>query len=226
MKSFTKFDSFTRRLVLASTAALMLSACGGSDSNESSEPLAPGQAVEKYELANDHAIGSKDAPVVIVEYASVVCGACANWHNSVYPEFKEKFVETGKVRFIFREFPTPPRRLADAGFAIANCVDDSKFMGNIAAQYKRQSALLAAQDIGKAYENFAKASGLSVSQYEACVKDEDWRAEYEQKIKDAKNAGVNSTPTFFINGRKQTKVFTIEDFDRVITPLLATEAAE
>lgn len=223
MKSFTKIDSFTRRLVLASAAALMLSACGGS---ETSGPLAAGEAVAKYELANDHAIGSKDAPVVIVEYASVVCGACANWHNSVYPEFKEKFIETGKVRFIFREYPTPPVRLADAGFAIANCVDESKFMSNISAQFKRQSALLSAPDIGKAYEDFAKASGLSASQYEGCVKDKEWRAEYDQKVKDAKNAGVNSTPTFFVNGRKQSNVFTIEDFDRVITPLLATEAAE
>ena len=223
MTSILKIDSLTRRFVMASAAAIMLGACGGGDSNES---LAAGEAVANFELPNDHAIGSKDAPIVVVEYASVVCPACANWHNTVYPEFKEKYVESGKVRFVFREFPTPPRRIADTGFAIANCVEKDRFMANIAAQYKRQDALLSSPDRGKAYEDFAKASGLTVEEYESCLRDNEWRAEYEQKIKDARNAGVSSTPTFFVNGKKQTKLYTMDDFERVLTPLLATENKE
>ncbi len=226
MTSFMKIDSFTRRMVVASGAALLLAACGGSET--SGGTMAPGEAVNTYEFANDHAIGSKEAPIVVAEYASVVCPACANWHNTVYPDFKKKYIDTGKVRYVFREFPTPPRRLADTGFAIANCVDESKFFANIATQYKRQQALINAPDRGKAYEDFAKASGLSVDEYQACLQDEEWRAEYEQKIKDARNAGVGVTPTFMVNGKIAPKVFTIEDFDRTFAPFLETtkESAE
>jgi len=217
-----RIDSSFFKTTTVTLAALAISACGGSDSSGSSTPdkaLAGGNAVSLYEVDGDHAIGSKDASVVVVEYASVVCPACASWHNAVYPEFREKYVETGKVRYIFREFPTSPERLAYAGFTIANCADESKFLKNIAIQFKRQKALLYAQDPGKAYEELAKASGLSVKEYEACLVDPEWKAEYDDGLKAAREAGVNSTPSFFFNG-KQKKAFKIEDFDEILAPLL------
>jgi len=87
-------------------------------------------------VAGDHAIGNPDAKVTVVEYASVTCGHCANWHTSVYPEFKAQYVDTGKVRYVFREFPTPPQRLAHTGFLIANCADENKFFDNISMKRK------------------------------------------------------------------------------------------
>jgi len=217
-----KTDSNLKHWAISIAAAVMLSACGGGTSDDS---VTSGSAVEQFEREGDHAIGSMDAPVVVVEYASVVCPACANWHNSVYPELKEKYIDPGHVRFVFREFPTQPERLAYAGFTIANCADESRFLDNISLQFKRQRALLGAQDRGKAYEELARASGLSVEEYEACLADEAWQETYNNKVKTAQNEGINSTPTFVINGNKQ-KVYLIEDFDAVLEPLLKADSTE
>jgi len=224
MVRLMKTDSFAKKLVTGVVAATLLAACGG---NEGGGAMSAGEAVKLYEEAGDHAIGSKDAPVVVVEYASVVCPGCANWHNTVYPDFKKKYIETGKVRFIFREFPTHPERLAFAGFTIANCADKSKFLQNISIQFKRQQALVRAKERGKAYEELARASGLSVDEYKACLKDENWIKEYEDGIEAARAKGVNSTPTFFVNGKmySSTNLFTIEQFDDALKPLL-NEPAE
>ena len=226
MKDVLRIDSALKTAAI-SIAAMALVACGGKDGGTNSGPTkAPAAgAVATYEFEGDHAIGAKDAPVVVVEYASVVCPACANWHNSVYPDFKKKYVETGKVRFIFREFPTSPERLAFAGFTIANCADESKFLKNISIQFKRQDALVRAPDPGKAYEELAKASGLSVKEYEACLIDQEWKKEYDDKVKAARERGVRSTPSFFINGTEQ-KVFKMEDFDKALAPLLGETELE
>ncbi len=232
MTSVLKIDSSFLRHSLLALSAVALAACGspGGDSGGSGA-MAPGEAVSKYEFDNDHAMGAKDASVVVVEYASVVCPACANWHNNVFPDFKKKYIETGKVRFIFREFPTSPEILAQTGFAIANCVDESKFFSNISAQFKRQEAILRAPDKGKAYEDLAKASGLSLKKYEECRNDQEWLAEYKAKVKAAREKGVRSTPSFFINDKLHKNssgkgLFVIEDFDAVLGPLLGEKVEE
>jgi len=230
MNSFLKIDSSFLKYGLATAAAVMLAACGSADGGTDTV-VANGEAVSVFELPGDHAIGSKDASIVVVEYASVVCRACGNWHNSVYPEFKKKYIETGKVRYIFREFPTQPERLAQTGFSIANCVGEKKYMSNIEMQFKRQEAILRASDYAKAYENLAKASGLSIAEYEACRNDQEWLAEYNDKVKAARQKGVNSTPTFFINDKRHKNsegkpIFKIEDFDAVLMPLLGEDVVK
>ena len=214
-----KTDSHMRMFAMSLLSIGFLAACGDKTETPSSGNAASSGVSSAYEVAGDHAIGNPDAAVTIVEYASVVCGACANWHNSVYPDLKKKYVESGKVRFIFREFPTPPERLAFAGFTIANCAGEEKFLKNIQVQFKRQRALLSAQDKRAAYENLAKASGLSVAEYETCLNDPDWKARYDAIVQAGSDAGVTSTPTFFINGTK-AKAFTMEQFDEILAPML------
>ena len=219
MFNLSQSDSFIRNTLISAACVFALSACSG-DQATSAVATSGGS---DFEVAGDHAIGNPDADVVVVEYASVVCGACANWHNSVYPDFKAKYIDTGKVRFIFREFPTSPANLAQAGFLIANCANEDRFMENISLQFKRQRALLTAQDTRQAYIDLAKASGLSEAEFEACLKNEDEIEKYEAVVKGGEDAGVTSTPTFFINGKK-TKVFTIESFDEALAPLLGDDA--
>lgn len=188
-------------------AALMLGACSGGDAAVNTS----GQA--EFEVPGDHAIGSVDAPITVVEYASVTCGHCATWEKSVFPKLREDYIDTGKVRFVYREFPTPPVNLAMRGFLIANCAADDKFFANIALQYERQEAIFKSKDIAAEYEALAKASGLDAEAYEACVTNEAELDRLKKVIEDGQDAGVTSTPSFFING-VQKSVYKIEDFDK------------
>jgi len=208
-----------RRIAIVSTAAILLAACGDKDG---ATPTTSGLGASEYEVEGDHAIGNPDAKATIVEYASVVCGACANWHTSVYPDLKKKYIDSGKVRFIFREFPTAPENLAQAGFLLANCANEDKFFENISLQFKRQKQIFEAARNGKVLEEYhalAKAAGMSVPEFEACLSNEEEIAKYKAVVQGGIDAGVGSTPTFFINGVKE-KTFTLEDFEEKLAPIL------
>ncbi len=206
-----------KHITLSAFAALALIACSQSTDQSTSEP-----SQNAYEVEGDHAIGNPDAKVTIVEYASVTCGHCANWHTTVYPDFKAQYVDTGKVRFIFREFPTAPQRLAHTGFLIANCADESKFFDNISLQFKRQRQIFKAageRTVRQEYVNIAKSAGLSEDEFVACLSNEEENARYEAVIQGGIDAGVDATPTFFVNGEKK-QMFTLESIQEVISPLL------
>lgn len=197
----------------AIASAIMLSACGDKDATVTSGSTTA--ADNPYIVEGDHVIGSPDAPVTIVEYASVTCGHCANWHEAVWPTFRKDYVDTGKVQFVYREFPTSPVRLAEVGFMIANCAAEDKFFANIALQYEKQTTLIEAAQMrraGEEYAALARAAGLSEEDYKACLENEEEYARIKQVVKDGFEAGVTGTPSFFING-EQKKVFRIEEFD-------------
>lgn len=221
----TKNDSFgaaARSVFIGAIGALMLAACSGGGGAETTTSTSAGG---EYEVAGDYAIGNADAAVTVVEYASVVCGHCANWTNTVYPDFKTKYVDSGKVRYVFRPFPTQPVELADAGHMIAMCAAEDKFMSNIKLQFERQKQIFDMAGQGKAreaYVSLAKASGLSEDDFLACMQDQDVRAKYEAIVQGGIDMGVGGTPSFFINGTK-SNVFTLESFDEVILPLLGEE---
>ncbi len=217
-----KTDS-VRRVLLAGAAALILAACGGKTDTPSA-PSGGGSAAGQYEVAGDKGIGSKDAKVTIVEYASVTCPHCANWHDAVYPDLKKKYVDTGKVRYVFRAFPTSPVELADAGHMIALCAGDANYLKNIKLQFERQKQIFAMAGQGKAREAYisvAKAAGLSEDEFTACLQNEDIRTSYEAVIKGGTEAGVTGTPSFFINGEKTARgVFTLESLEDIFLPIL------
>ena len=160
--------------------------------------------------------------VTVVEYASVACGACANWHNSVYPEFKKKFVDTGKVRYVFREYVTGVPEYADAGFMIALCADQDNYFKNIAFQFKRQSQIFKMGQEGKAREAYigiAKSAGLSEDEFISCMQNQELREQYRTTMQTGIDMGVTGTPDFFINGEKH-KVFRLEAIEDIILPML------
>ena len=173
--------------------------------------LAPGALPEKT-------VGAQDAPVTIVEYASMTCSHCAYFHVRTYPALKEKYIDTGKVRLILREFPFDPR--AEAGFMLARCADD-KYFAMIDVLFKQQGNWAPVQDARSALLNIAKLAGFSQESFEACLTDQklldDIRA---VRQRGADNFKVESTPTFFINGKKYTGAMTIEQLSAIIDPLL------
>ena len=218
--------SWLRGAALSAVCAVALTACGGNDT----AATAVGASAERtqYEFDDDHAIGNVNAKATIIEYASVVCGACANWHTTVYPDFKKKYIDSGLVRFVFREFPTSPENLAQAGFLVANCSGEDKFFENISLQFKRQPQIFAAAGKGGTavkdeYIAIAKAGGLSEAEFEQCLQNPEEIARYEKVVQMGIDAGVTGTPSFFVNGEK-VKMFKLEDFDKALRPILGEEA--
>ena len=228
-------DSFLSRAVKTAlcvgVAALALTACGGGET--SSTPSASnGTAIQadisEFERADDYGIGSETANIVVVEYASVVCGHCANWHSTVYPDFKKKYVDTGKVRYVFRSFPTAPAELADAGHMIAMCAGEDNYFKNIKLQFDRQKQIFDSAGKGKAreaYVSLAKASGLSEDGFIECIQNKEIREKYDATVQSGYDLGVAGTPSFFINGEKH-KVYDLESIEAVILPMLGEPVPE
>lgn len=224
MTKTNRFVSFAKTTLLISGAALVLSAC--SDKGASTTKSADGKRTA-FEVSTDHALGSADAPVTVVEYASVACGHCANWHETVWPDFQAKYVDTGKARYIYREFPTGNVSLATAGHLLANCAGDDKFFGMIGVQMKRQRQIMSAgSKIKDEYIALAKSAGMSEADFDACMSDQEQIDRLNAVADAGSNAGVTGTPTFFINGKKYNTnvVYSLESFDKVLAPLLGEPA--
>lgn len=195
----------TRRItsVLASVALLgglaALSAC-----NNAGTGGAGTGGLSKYEAATDIPMGSKEAKVVVVEYASVTCGHCANFHNNVMPTLKEKYITPGKVRFVFREFPTQPVQVAMAGHAIARCAGADKRDLVISTIMRQQQEMFAQAQgptgVDQYFKTLAASVGMNEAAYKACLSNE----EVLKTLVDVRESGVKAnvmgTPTLFING--------------------------
>lgn len=210
----THTDSLAKSAIISIAAITMLAAC--SDAKSTSGIV---DARTSYETADDHALGNPDAKITVVEYASVTCPHCANWHETVWPDFREKYVDTGKVRYVFREFPTPPADLARAGFLVANCAPEDKFFNILHVQFKRQREILTSSDIRGEYVLLAKSAGMNEADFDACMANEVENERLNTVINTAFDAGVRSAPTFFINDKKH-EVFKLEDFDRMFAEIL------
>jgi len=218
-----------RPLLALGAAAFLLSGCGDTTSQQSTPSSNTGTAeLAAYEDPGDHAVGSVDAPVTFIEYASVSCGACGNWHNTVYPELKKKYIDSGKVRFVFREFLASDPVMAEAGFKIALCGGEENYFKNIAFQFKRQNYIFKQAQQGKmrdAYIGIAKAAGLSEDAFTACMNNETHQKRIKTVMKKGQDMGVSGTPAFFVNGER-AQVFTLESIEEIILPILGEEAAK
>ena len=143
-----------------------------------------------------------DAKVTVIEYASVTCGHCAVWNEEVWPEFKTKYVDTKKVRYVYREFPTPPQDIAVAGFLIARCAGPDKYFDVVHDIMASQKEWMAGVAPRTTLFRAAAAAGLSQEQTEACIRDKAAIEEMSNRIKAGIDAGVTGTPTFLVNGTK------------------------
>jgi protein-disulfide isomerase len=166
----------------------------------------------------DLVLGSPDAKVTVVEYASMTCGHCANFHNRVFPELKKKYIDTGKIRFIMREFPLD--NLAAAGSMLARCAGGDKTFPMIDVLFEKQADwVVRTNPVPKLFE-LAKQAGFTEDSFNKCLTDDKLLSQIEASRKRAgEQFGVNSTPTFFING-KRLEGASLADFDKALEPLL------
>ncbi|MEA2979715.1 MAG: hypothetical protein QOF91_2613 [Alphaproteobacteria bacterium] len=220
LNPYGEFQVITRRklLVGASAIAIVVAMAG----IESLQP-AVAQSATAAELLvppplGDRTLGKDDAPVTIVEYASMTCPHCAHFHESTYPELKKRYIDTGKVRFIFREYPLDP--LAAGASMLARCADKEQFYPLIETLFQQQRQWAVEKPIPQLMA-IAKQAGMSEQKFNACLSDQKMLEAMQAEQKRATDKfGVNSTPTLFINGKKQVGGVSIDDLAKVIDPLL------
>ncbi len=169
--------------------------------------------------AADRVLGRADAPVTVVEYASFVCSHCANWHVNVLPEFKTRFIDTGKVRLVFRDLPTDPAQLAASAAAVARCATPDRYFDVAGAFMHGQAALRAGGDVADWYATAIAASGKTRPEIEACLALPATMANLRASMEGAAAAGVTGTPSFFVNGNAVVDT-SLDGLTAAITPLL------
>lgn len=170
--------------------------------------------------AADRFIGRADAPVTVVEYASFSCSHCADWHLVVYPEFKRRFIDTGQVRLVFRNLPTAPASIAVPAAALARCAAPERFYEVAGTLMRGQSAVLNGGDQTLWFDSAVAVSGRTKSEIDVCVALPATRAAIEADIDGAIAAGVDSTPTLFVNGQRVMDR-SLGGLAAMITPLVA-----
>jgi protein-disulfide isomerase len=211
-RAFTAALSLTGLAVLAGFSPLRLIA----------EAMAQGAAdVAKPVSLPEMALGPANASVTITEYASMTCPHCAAFNEKVYPRIKSEFIDSGKVRYVFREFPLDIK--AAAGSMLARCIakdDSGKYFAVVDMLFKQQNDWIM-KNTTDTLSRIGKQAGLSQQAVEACLKDQ---ALLDKIAADQKYASevlkVDSTPTFFINGERIKGETSFEEFDKRIKSLL------
>jgi len=169
----------------------------------------------------DMALGPADAKVTITEYASMTCPHCAAFNADVFPKIKAEFIDTGKVRYIFREFPLDIK--AAAGSMLSRCIasgDANKYFAVTDLLFRSQSDWVM-KNTAESLTRIGKQAGLTQEQVEACLKDQSLLDKIAADQKYASEVlKVDSTPTFFINGEKIKGETSLEEFEKRINPLL------
>ena len=149
----------------------------------------------------------------------MTCGHCAGFYATTFPELKSKYIDSGKVRFILREFPLDP--LAAAGFMLARCAGDDKRNAIVDLLFARQKTWAFTDKPLEALAALLKQTGMSQKTFDACLQNDDLRDKvYKVHDRAAEKFGVTSTPTFFINGKKETGEMTSEALEKLLGPLL------
>ncbi len=209
------FSEISRRRLLAATMGALCLAAAPAFAEKAATGSFPVAELMAPNALPDIAEGKADAPVTIVEYASMTCTHCAAFHQNVYGDLKKNYIDTGKVRFILREFPLDP--LATAAFMLARELGDDKRDAAINLLFSQQKNWAFIDKPLDGLANVLKQAGMGQERFEAILKDQ---ALYEKvnKVRDraAEKFGVNSTPTFFVNGEKYTGEVTLADIDKII----------
>jgi len=169
---------------------------------------------------DDRILGNPEAPITIVEYASLTCPHCAHFANDVLPELKKKWIDPGKVKLILRDFPLDEPALRAA--MIARCAPPDRFYAYVDTLFAAQEKWVMARDYREALSRLVKLGGMSKDEFDNCLSDTALENKIvEGRLVASKELDVNSTPTFFINGTKFAGAPTFEEFDKVLSGLSA-----
>ena len=184
----------TRRLALLGLMTPVLAACSGGHN---------GAAASIGPVPDDMSLGNPAAKVTVIEYASVACPVCGRWYKEVWPAFKAKYVDTGKIHYVFREMLVGDQNeqaIAASGFLLARCAGKDKYFQVVDATFKSQPGLF--EDPNTVLVGIAKTNGLDETQFDACVRNETSLNALTVRVQsNATNGKVDATPTFVVNGK-------------------------
>ena len=204
-----------RRILLALAAALVLA---------SPALAAPAAASQPTLAPDDMSLGSAKAKVTVVEYASASCPHCARFNNNVLPAFRKKYVDTGKVRYVFREFLTEPVQVAAAGVLLARCAGKDKYFQVLDDFFQGQDEAYKTGDMKSLIVSTGAHAGLDEKKIDACFSDKSAIDALNARVKRYTTEDkVEYTPTFVIDGKKLRELdheVTLQDLDDAIQPLL------
>jgi protein-disulfide isomerase len=195
-----------RILVAIVIAALSLAAC---------DKLFPSKTTAV--TADDMSLGNPNAKVTVIEYASASCPHCARFNNDVFPAFKAKYIDTGKIHYVFREFLTPPVEVAAAGFLTARCAGKDKYFSVLDAIYRGQTAMFQSGDFRGALLRIGESAGMTEAQFNACISDDaSLKALNDRVTTYEKRDNITGTPTFIVNGTTLDGEQTLQSLDAAI----------
>jgi protein-disulfide isomerase len=210
----------TRREFVVSTGALVVAtALLGTELPAFADPTM--EELMRAGPLPDIAIGKADAPVTVVEYASMTCPHCAAFTKTTFPELKTKYIDTGKVRFVFREFPLD--ELAVAASMLARCIDKDngeKAMAVIEVLFNSQDKWAVRQPLPP-LQQIAKQAGMTQQGFDECLANQKlYNDIIAMRERGSKEYKVESTPTLFVNGKMQKGGVSFEELDKLILPYL------
>ncbi len=208
----------TRRTLIALMAASLPAAALFSGCGPKGTPIAGDE---------DVFMGKADAPIVMIEYASVACPICAQWNNTVLPDFKKKYLDTGQVKLITREINAHNPAFSTAGFLLARCAGREKYHAITDAIYRDQQTIEASGDFRGGLLKIAKENGLSEGRFNECLNDPAAiSAQNDRVAKFAAQDHITGTPTFLVDGEIVANTYIgMPELDAIIAAAKARKAA-
>lgn len=182
--------------------------------------ITPALAVDKNALMEagplgDIGLGDPNAPNVVIEYASMTCSHCAAFHAETWPAFKAKYIDTGKVYFILREYPLDA--LATAAFMLARCGPKERYYPLVDLMFDRQGEWAFTDNPKQALLTFVRQAGFTEESFNACLTNKEIQdGVLAVKARASNEFGVSSTPTFFINGEEHRGELSIDEIDEIL----------
>ncbi|MEH6411643.1 MAG: thioredoxin domain-containing protein [Hyphomonas sp.] len=189
----------SRPSALISVLALVIAACG----NATGDDKTPTPAETAVPAILGHVKGAEDAPLTVIEYASPTCSHCKHFHDDVMPMVEEKFISTGKVKFVFREYPL--NDIDVAAYAMANCAGEDKFFDVLDDLFEHQNDVFETSKDGKLealFLDIAARHGIADKKaFDACLANRSIRQRIADTLMTGDSFGVRATPTFIVNGK-------------------------
>ena len=180
-----------------------------------------GEIADTLDAMQEKVLGSSDAPVTVIEYASLTCPHCGHFHNGILPDIKKEFVDSGKVRFIYRDFPLDHFALRAA--MLARCNSHRDYFAFLDVLYKDQQRWITAQDPLVALLRLARLAGINGEDFKQCVGNKGLEdAILQQRLQAAKKYRLQATPSFIINEELYTGELTFDGIKSAIEEQLPT----